>query len=101
LLVKAKVSALHSPASGNICLGTWESDGDRVYNLNHFALNFDTTSGAWTGTVNIHQALTVNLGGTMYAGTYIIDVYDAKGNHVDHVNGQVSATRLNLDSTVN
>lgn len=93
-------SALHSPASGNICLGTWESDGDRVYNLNHFALNYDTTSGAWTGTVNIHQAVTVSLGGTMYTGTYIIDVYDAKANHVDHIAGQVSATRITLDSKV-
>jgi hypothetical protein len=93
-------SALHSPASGNICMGTWVQDGDRIYDLNHFALNFDTTSGAWTGTVNIHQTVTVSLGGTMYTGTYIIDVYDAKGNHVDHVGGQVSATRITLDSTV-
>jgi hypothetical protein len=93
-------SALHSPASGNICMGTWGQDGDSTYNLNHFALNFDTTSGAWTGTVNIHQTVTVSPGGTMYTGTYIIDVYDTKGNHVDHVGGQVTAIRLNLDSTV-
>lgn len=93
-------SALHSPASGNICMGTWEQDSDHVYNLNHFALDFDTTSGAWTGTVNIHQAVTVSLGGTMYTGTYIIDVYDSNGNHVDHVGGQVTGTRINLDSTV-
>jgi len=93
-------SALHSPASGNICMGTWEHDSDRIYNLNHFALNFDATSGAWTGTVNIHQTVTVSLGGTMYTGTYIIDVYDTKGNHVDHVGGQVTAIRINLDSTV-
>jgi hypothetical protein len=81
-------------------MGTWESDGDRVHNLNHFALNFDTTSGAWTGTANIHQALTVSLGSTMYTGTYIIDVYDTKANHVDHIAGQVSAKRITLDSTV-
>jgi len=93
-------SALHSPASGNICMGTWAEDGDRTYNLNHFALNYDPTSGAWTGTVNIRQTVTVSLGGTMYTGTYIIDVYDTKGNHVDHVGGQVTAIRINLDSTV-
>jgi hypothetical protein len=93
------MSALHSPASGNICMGTWAQDGG-TYNLNHFALNFDTTSGAWTGTVDIHQAVTVSLGGTMYTGTYIIDVYDTKGNHVDHIGGQVTAIRMNLDSTV-
>jgi hypothetical protein len=94
-------SGPHSPASGNICLGTWESDGARVYNLNHFGLNYDATSGAWTGTVNIHQTVTVSLGGTMYTGTYIIDMYDTKANHIDHVGGQVTAIRLNLDSTVN
>jgi len=52
------------------------------------------------GTVNIRQTVTVSLGGAMYTGTYIIDVYDTKNNHVDHVGGQVTATRISLDSTV-
>jgi hypothetical protein len=94
-------SAPHSPASGNICLGVWTNTAPRAFELNHFALNFDPTSGAWTGTVNIHQDVTISPGGTMYIGSYIIDVYDTKGTHLDHIVGQVTATRITLDSGVN
>lgn len=93
-------SAPHSPASGNICMGVWRTTAPGTYQLNHFALTFDPTSGAFNGTVQIHQTLTLSPGGTLYAGTYIIDVYDVKANHVDHIGGQVTATRITLDSTV-
>lgn len=92
-------SAPHSPASGNICMGVWQSLGSRVYQLNHFALGFDAT-GTFSSTVQIHQTVTISPGGTMYTGTYIIDVYDVKGNHIDHINGLVTATRLTVDSPV-
>ncbi len=95
------VSAPHSPASGNICMGVWENTAPFVYQLNHFALTFNSLSGAWTGTIEIHQTVTVRPGGTMYTGTYIIDAYDVLGAHLDHVSGQVNATRITLDSTVN
>jgi hypothetical protein len=90
-------SSPHSPASGNICLGTWAQTRDGVYHLNHFGLNYDA-SGNFNATVQIHQTVTLSAGGNIYTGTYIIDVYDLKGNRLDHVNGIVTATRLTVDS---
>jgi hypothetical protein len=92
-------SSPHSPASGNICLGTWVRGDDGTYQLNHFGLNYDST-GTFVATVQIRQTVTLSPGGTMYTGTYILDVYDLKGNHVDHVNGKVTATRITVDSPV-
>jgi hypothetical protein len=94
-------SAPHSPASGNICMGVWLNSAPRVYELNHFALSFDPATGNQNATVQIRQTVTLSSGGTIYTGSYIIDVYDLKGVQMDHIVGQVTATRITLDSNVN
>jgi hypothetical protein len=53
------------------------------------------------GKVIIQQQVALSAGGTKYSGTFTIDVYDPKtGTKVDHVAGDIAATRLTVDSTI-
>ena len=38
--------------------------------------------------------------GDSFSGTFTIDAYDTKGNHVDHVGGTITGTRVTVDTTV-
>lgn len=87
-----------APAIQNFCMGTWEQTGRYTYQLNHFAFNYDTT-GVYTGKTNILESVTLSNGGTQYSGTFVINVYDPNGKQVDHVAGQITATRITVDTT--
>lgn len=90
----------HTPASQNFCMGTWVRSGYFNYELNHFALSYDTTTGALTTKVNIREQITLDPSGNEFAGTFTIDVYDANsGIKVDHLAGNVSGTRVTVDQT--
>jgi hypothetical protein len=92
-------SVPRAPATGNFCLGTWQRTGPNTYQLTHFASNYDA-AGNWNGKVIAQEQVTVSAGGTKYTGTFTIDVYDPKtGAKVDHVVGDITATRLTVDST--
>jgi len=90
----------HAPATENFCMGVWGQSGFNAYLINHFALSYDATTGTLTNTVNIRENLTLSPSGDSYTGTFTIDVYDTKGNHVDHLGGTANGTRLTVDSTV-
>ena len=49
--------------------------------------------------INIREQVTLSPSGDSYTGTFTEDVYDPKGNQVDHVVGNVVATRITVDST--
>jgi len=90
----------HAPATGNFCLGVWGQTGFLTYEVNHFALSYYATSGALASIVNLREQITLSPSGDSYTGTFTLDVYDPKGNHVDHVVGNVTAQRVTVDTTV-
>jgi hypothetical protein len=92
-------SVVRAPATGDFCLGTWRRTGPNTYQLTHFASNYDAV-GNLNGKVIVQEQVTVSPAGTKYTGTFTIDVYDPKtGTKVDHVVGDITATRLTVDST--
>jgi len=90
----------HAANTGNFCMGVWGQTGFLAFELNHFALSYDATSGALENVVNIREQVTLSPSGDYYSGTFTIDVYDTKGNKVDHVGGTVNATRVTVDTLV-
>jgi hypothetical protein len=88
-----------APAAQNYCLGIWEKTGPFTYKVNHFAFNYDAKTGLLTAKVNITETITLSPGGSKYSGTFKFNFFDTKGNEVDHVTGQVAATRITIDTT--
>jgi hypothetical protein len=89
-------SAVHS----DFCMGVWAQTGFMTFEINHFAINYDPSTGMVASYVNLREQDTLSPSGDSYTGTITIDVYDPKGNHVDHLAGTVRATRLTVDSTL-
>lgn len=88
----------HAANTGNFCMGVWGQTGFLTFELNHYALSYDATTGALVNIVNIREQTTLSPSGDSYTGTFTFDVYDPKGNHVDHVGGTVTATRVTVDT---
>jgi hypothetical protein len=89
-----------SPAAGNICMGVWVQTGRYTYQLNHFALSYDATTGLLNGKANIAETVTLSPGGTIYSGTFTITSFDTNGNKVGPpVTGQIKADRITVDTT--
>ncbi len=91
-------SGARSPAQENFCLGVWQKSGHATYLLNHFALNYDATTGMMIGRISIVENVTLSPGGTNYSGTFVYTVYDTKGNKTDRLTGQVTAERITVDT---
>jgi hypothetical protein len=87
------------PSSQNFCMGVYQQTGRYTYQLNHFALSYDGTSGLLTGKVLIAESVTLSPGGTKYSGTFTITAFDTNGNQVDQVAGQISANRITVDTS--
>jgi hypothetical protein len=87
-----------SPAQENFCLGVWQKTGHSTYELNHFALNYDSTTGNLLGKISVVETVTLSPGGTAYSGTFVYTVFDTKGNKTDHLTGQVTAQRITVDT---
>jgi hypothetical protein len=88
-----------SPAQENFCLGIWQKTGNSTYQINHFALNYDATTGTLLGRIIVIETITVSPGGTALSGTFVETVFDTKGNQTDHPTGQVTAQRMTVDTT--
>jgi hypothetical protein len=87
-----------SPAQQNFCLGVWQDTGNNTYQVNHFALNYNATTGALIGRIIVIEKITVSPGGTLLSGTFVETVYDVNGNQTDHLTGQVTAQRITVDT---
>jgi hypothetical protein len=85
---------------GGFCLGVWGQTGFLTFELNHFPIAFNPTTGAVANYINIHQQVTLSPSGDSYTGSFTEDIYDAKGNQVDHLVGTVVGTRITVDSSV-
>jgi hypothetical protein len=88
-----------SPAQQNFCLGVWQKTGHSTYQSNHFALNYNATTGALLGRILLIETLTLSPGGTAFSGTFDETVFDTMGNKTDHLTGQVTAQRITVDTT--
>lgn len=87
------------PATSNFCLGVWEKTGHRTFSLNHFALSSDL-NGNLVGPAQIREHVTLDKSGNSYSGTFTIDQYDTAGNLLAHVQGNISATRITVDTKI-
>jgi hypothetical protein len=85
---------------GGFCLGVWGQTGFLTFELNHFPIAFAPTTGAVANYINIREQVTLSPSGDSYTGTFTEDIYDPKGNHVDHLAGTVVATRMTVDSSL-
>jgi len=90
----------HAANTGNFCMGVWGQTGFLAFELNHFALAYDATSGALLNVINLRETDTLSPSGDSYTGTFTLDVYDTNGSHVDHVAGNVTGTRVTVDTGV-
>ncbi len=88
-----------SPAQQNFCLGVWQQTGDFTYQVNHFALNYNTTTGALVNKIIVIEMVTLSPGGTALSGTFVENIFDTMGNQTDHLTGQVEAQRITVDTT--
>jgi hypothetical protein len=84
---------------GGFCLGVWGQTGFLTYELNHFPIAFNATTGAVANYINLKEQVTLSPSGDSYTGTFTEDIYDPKGNHVDHLAGTIVATRMTVDSS--
>lgn len=82
----------------NYCMGVWTSTGINTYQLNHFAVTYDST-GAYNGKANITENITLSTGGTRYSGAFTITQFNKNGVQVDPAFGQLTATRITVDTT--
>jgi len=90
------------PATGDVCLGVWKQRGERHYVLNHFGIAFDPTVDPNTplGYANIRQDIILSRDGKTFTGTFSIDQYDATGNLLVEIKGDLVGTRVTLSTTV-
>jgi predicted small lipoprotein YifL len=84
---------------GGFCLGTWVQTGFLQYELNHFPIAFDPTTGKVANYINLREQVTLAPDGTFYTGTFTENVYDPTGKQVDHLAGTINAERITVDSS--
>jgi hypothetical protein len=90
----------HAPVTGNFCMGIWHRTGKFTYELNHFALAYDTNNN-FVGPAQIREQITLDKQGDSYAGTFAIDQYDPSGTVLAALRGNVTAKRITVDTTIN
>jgi hypothetical protein len=93
------LNSLRDPRTGAFCMGVWQPTGRYTYKLNHFGLAWDG-NGNFVGPANIQESITVSSDGKAYTGTFTVDQYDTDGNDIQHVAGNVAATRILVSTTI-
>jgi hypothetical protein len=91
-----------APDTGDVCLGVWKRVGERHYKLNHFGISFDpsTDPNNPQGLADIHQDIWLSPDGKTFKGTFTIDQFDATGNLLVEIKGNLVGTRVTLGTTV-
>jgi hypothetical protein len=90
-------NSFRPPSTGNFCLGVYQQTGSSSYSLNHFALGWDPL-GNFIGPVQIREKVTLNHSGNQFTGTFTIDQFNPAGNVLAHVQGQVTGTRITVNT---
>ena len=71
-------SGVHSPATGNFCMGAWTKTGPTTYTLKHVALDYSMQplgSTSPTVIVIIREQVTVDQTGNHFTGSFTADIY--------------------------
>jgi hypothetical protein len=84
---------------GGFCLGTWVQTGFLGFELNHFPIAFNPTSGKVANYINLREQVTLAPDGSFYTGTFTEDIYDPTGKQVDQLVGTISGNRITVDSS--
>lgn len=90
-------NSFRPPSTGNFCLGVYQQTGPSTYSLNHFALGWDQL-GNFIGPVQIKEKVTLSHSSNQFTGTFTIDQFNPAGNVLAHVQGQVTATRITVNT---
>jgi hypothetical protein len=91
------LNSSRAPVTQSFCLGVWKKVGTSRYKLNHFPISWDPNSNL-VGLANIREEVTLSSDGNSFAGTFTLDQYDQAGNKLVHIIGQISATRVTVDT---
>jgi hypothetical protein len=92
------LSGLRAPLTGDVCLGEWIKTGARTYQMNHFGIAYDPTGVNLVGPARIQQWLTLDPKGNSTSGKFTIDQYDESGNLLAHLQGNVTGTRVTMET---
>jgi len=82
-----------APAADNVCVGYWEQTDPLTFKLVHPSWTFDA-NGNLNGAAIFHETVQLDATANTYTGTFSVDLYDADGNQLDHLEGEISATRF-------
>src|SRR5690348_917144 len=90
------------PVTQSFCLGVWENAGGLQYKLNHFAISwtFDGSTETYQGPANIRQQVQLGQDHNSFSGTFSIDQYNAGGNTLVHLVGNIVGQRISVDTPV-
>lgn len=86
------------PSTGSFCLGVWKKIGASRYKLNHFALGFD--DGVHQNYANIREEVVLSKDGDSFSGVFVIANYDLQGNPGPVITGEITGTRVKLNTTI-
>jgi hypothetical protein len=86
------------PSTGSFCLGVWRKVGPSKYKLNHFALAFD--DGVHQGYANIREEVALSQDGDSFSGSFVIANYDLQGNPGPVITGEITGTRVKVNTTI-
>ena len=92
------VSGLRPPITGDVCMGVWIQTGERTYQMNHFGVSYDPSGVNLVGPARIQQWLTLDPKGDATSGKFTVDQYDEAGNLLAHFQGNVTGTRVTMDT---
>jgi hypothetical protein len=92
------VSGLRAPITGDVCMGVWIKTGPRTYRMNHFGVSYDPTGVNLVGPARIQQWLTLDPTGDSTSGKFTVDQYDEAGNLLAHFQGNVTGTRVTMET---
>ncbi|MDR3773128.1 MAG: hypothetical protein P4L26_07255 [Terracidiphilus sp.] len=94
------------PQDGNFCMGVWEKTGPSRYVVNHITWGANDTANAPAGIGNpigptqIRETIVLSPDGKHFVGTFTLDAHDTSGNLTAHIVGQVTGTRVTLNTEV-
>jgi hypothetical protein len=88
-----------SPITGDYCLGVWEQVGADTYKLNHFGASWNATGSELVGPGRIQEEVTLASNKKSFSGTFMINQYSESGTLLAHVQGMVTGTRIDVNTT--
>jgi hypothetical protein len=94
------------PQDGNVCMGVWEKTGPSRYMVNHITWGDNDTANAPAGIGNpsgptqIRETIVLSPDGNHFVGTFTLEAHDTSGNLTAHIVGQVTGTRVTVNTTV-